>query len=71
MWFYFYRRKAYRDSSGFEHVFLGETQTKNGATQVSGFHNWLQLYLEEKRNSANYYGFFKVKKNTAVSSIYS
>ncbi|XP_031568545.1 poly(U)-specific endoribonuclease-B-like isoform X1 [Actinia tenebrosa] len=65
MWFYFYRRKAYRDSSGFEHVFLGEIKTKKRATKTSGFHNWLQFYLEEKQNSVNYYGFFRVKKNTA------
>ncbi|KAK3747616.1 hypothetical protein QZH41_013676, partial [Actinostola sp. cb2023] len=69
MWLYFYRRKAYRDSSGIEHVFLGELKrNQNGVTQVSGFHNWLQFYLEEKNNNlVNYYGYYKVKKTTAVS----
>ncbi|XP_028514646.1 poly(U)-specific endoribonuclease-B [Exaiptasia diaphana] len=71
MWLYFYRRKAYRDSSGFEHVFLGELQTKSdGVTQVSGFHNWLQFYLEEKKNNlANYYGYYNAKLYSEPTSI--
>uniref|UniRef100_A0A673WWJ1 Uridylate-specific endoribonuclease n=1 Tax=Salmo trutta TaxID=8032 RepID=A0A673WWJ1_SALTR len=32
------------DSSGFEHVFVGETR---GGRTVIGFHNWIQLYLQE------------------------
>ena len=68
MWLYFYRRKAYRDSSGFEHVLLGELQTKNGVTQVSGFHNWLQFYFEEKKNNlANYYGYYSVLRYNEVN----
>jgi poly(U)-specific endoribonuclease len=34
------------DSSGFEHVFLGETIRGDGT--LKGFHNWIQLYLEER-----------------------
>eukprot|EP00062_Callorhinchus_milii_P027078 gi/632989955/ref/XP_007883924.1/ PREDICTED: poly(U)-specific endoribonuclease [Callorhinchus milii] len=52
MWFGLYSR-AYgaQDSSGFEHIFLGEV--KKGI--VSGFHNWIQFYLAEKRGELNYY----------------
>ncbi|XP_078678145.1 uridylate-specific endoribonuclease D-like [Branchiostoma floridae x Branchiostoma belcheri] len=55
MWFGLYSRSsgAAMDSSGFEHVFLGEF--KNG--KVSGFHNWLTTYLLEKDGELNYYGY--------------
>lgn len=42
-------------SSGFEHVFMGET--KNG--QVSGFHGWIHWYLEEQAANVNYLGYIK------------
>ena len=45
-WFQFYERDSPRDSSGFEHVFVGERDP--GDRSVGGFHSWLQLYLEEK-----------------------
>merc|ERR1711935_623215 len=45
IWFELYRRGGALDSSGFEHVFVGEI--KNG--KITGFHNWIQLYLEEQR----------------------
>ncbi|XP_068576653.1 uridylate-specific endoribonuclease A [Cebidichthys violaceus] len=52
MWFGLYSRNNNRmDSSGFEHIFAGEV--KGG--KVSGFHNWIQLYLLEKRGKLNYY----------------
>uniref|UniRef100_A0A6V2BXJ5 EndoU domain-containing protein n=2 Tax=Ditylum brightwellii TaxID=49249 RepID=A0A6V2BXJ5_9STRA len=57
IWFDLYSRsrgKA-RDSSGFEHVFVGEI--KDG--QISGFHNWIQLYLEEKKGNVDYKGYIK------------
>ena len=37
LWFKLYRREAAGDSSGFEHVFVGEI--RDGA--VIGLHNWL------------------------------
>lgn len=58
IWFKLYRRtKGDRDfdSSGFEHVFVGET--KQGA--VIGFHNWVQMYLQEKRGNIDYRGHFR------------
>ncbi|KAL0978380.1 hypothetical protein UPYG_G00169710 [Umbra pygmaea] len=52
MWFGLYSRNAGKmDSSGFEHIFAGEI--KGG--KISGFHNWLQLYRQEKQGLLNYY----------------
>ena len=52
-----YRRsretKVY-DSSGFEHVFVGETR---GDSEVIGFHNWIQFYLQEKAGYVDYQGY--------------
>ena len=42
------------DSSGFEHVFVGETR---GADEVIGFHNWIQFYLQEKADHVDYQGY--------------
>jgi len=44
-WFELYSRSSVLDSSGFEHVFVGEVR---GTDEVTGFHNWIQGYLEEK-----------------------
>ncbi|XP_018580927.1 uridylate-specific endoribonuclease A [Scleropages formosus] len=52
MWFGLYTRsKGKMDSSGFEHTFLGEI--KGG--KVSGFHNWIRFYQQEKNGELNYY----------------
>ncbi|XP_078075685.1 uridylate-specific endoribonuclease C isoform X1 [Mustelus asterias] len=56
IWFQLYSRGGNRgrDSSGFEHVFVGET--KRGR-EIMGLHNWVQFYLQEKRDHIDYKGF--------------
>ena len=39
--------------SGFEHVFVGEE--KDG--KITGLHNWIQYYLEEKKGNVDYMGW--------------
>ena len=57
LWFELYTRThgGKLDSSGFEHVFIGEI--KDG--QVTGMHNWIRIYLEEKQKTLDYRGFIK------------
>ncbi|KAG7338723.1 endoribonuclease XendoU [Nitzschia inconspicua] len=59
IWFEFYRREQVTDSSGFEHVFVGEI--KNG--EVSGMHNWIRFYLEEKAGNIDYKGYIKPRSS--------
>ena len=40
LWFGLYRRKCPNDSSGFEHVFVGEEDPKDG--KIVGLHNWIR-----------------------------
>lgn len=63
IWFALYRRARHgrNDSSGFEHVFIGEV--KNG--DVSGFHNWVQFYLEEQKKTLDYRGYIKPRGRSA------
>lgn len=58
-WFKFYTRKSRNDSSGFEHVFIGEIKDE---AEVVGFHNWIQLYSEERKGAFNYLGYVKPKR---------
>ena len=53
LWFDLYPREVRNDSSGFEHVFVGEV--RDG--QVSGMHNWIQLFDQERRGHLNYKGY--------------
>ena len=45
LWFGLYRRKVPNDSSGFEHVFVGEEDPKD--SKIVGLHNWIQMYIQE------------------------
>lgn len=50
LWLAPYRRVTENDSSGFEHVFVGE-ESKG---KITGLHNWVQYYLEEKKGKIDY-----------------
>ncbi len=62
IWFDRYPRThgGRKDSSGFEHVFVGEIRDN----QVSGFHNWVRFYLEEQQGTVDYRGYIKPKSLT-------
>ena len=57
IWFGLYRRETQNDSSGFEHVFVGEE--KDG--KIMGCHNWIQIYNEERYGRLDYRGFIRPK----------
>ncbi|XP_049430052.1 uridylate-specific endoribonuclease C [Epinephelus fuscoguttatus] len=56
IWFHLYHRQRNTglDSCGFEHVFVGETKS---GTDIIGFHNWIQFYLQEKNAHLDYKGY--------------
>jgi poly(U)-specific endoribonuclease len=78
IWFELYSRSrnGKKDSSGFEHVFVGEVkETKDvngkatGKKEVSGFHNWIQFYYEEKKGtSIDYKGYIKPRGKQAATN---
>ncbi|KAM6418509.1 poly(U)-specific endoribonuclease-A-like [Pluvialis apricaria] len=63
IWFQLYARDGgdRPDSCGFEHVFVGETRR---GKQILGLHNWVQFYLQEKRNQIDYKGYVARRKKT-------
>lgn len=56
-----------QDSSGFEHVFVGETKS---GTEVIGFHNWIQFYLQEKHRHLDYKGYKAQQRDLVSKSTY-
>jgi len=59
IWFGLYSRQRHvLDSCGFEHVFIGEVSKG----KVVGLHNWLAIYLQEKSENLNYYGYTNFKE---------
>lgn len=60
LWFGPYGRRQkspIKDSSGFEHVFMGEINGRKH--NIGGFHNWLHMHHEEKHGHLNYLGYLK------------
>ncbi|WZZ75470.1 hypothetical protein YC2023_086840 [Brassica napus] len=69
LWFDLYGRGGTSgSSSAFEHVFVGEIK-QCGGVQVSGFHNWLQFYLEEAKGSVDYQGYIFPRRRGEIVSI--
>ena len=66
IWFELYSRSrgGQADSSGFEHVFVGEVKDD----EISGFHNWLQFYLEEQKGALDYRGYVKPRNNSEAQA---
>ncbi|XP_025090994.1 poly(U)-specific endoribonuclease-like [Pomacea canaliculata] len=69
LWFNLYPRtnasNAVNDSSGFEHVFLGELRNHT----VLGLNNWLEYYKEEKSGNINYLGWIDHMVDPNIVSI--
>ena len=64
LWFDLYRREATNDSSGFEHVFVGEIKNE----KVSGMHNWVQFYLQEQQGAIDYRGYIKPRRTNTTNA---
>jgi len=59
IWFGLYSRKnGAMDTSGFEHVFVGEIS----GSSVSGFHNWIQIYQQELAGNLDYFGYTDISE---------
>ncbi|CAA3028237.1 poly(U)-specific endoribonuclease-B isoform X2 [Olea europaea subsp. europaea] len=66
LWFDLYGRGGTSgSSSAFEHVFVGEIK-QHGEQEVSGFHNWLQFYLEEAKGRVNYQGYILPRRHGSI-----
>lgn len=56
LWFdLFSRQRGVADTSGFEHVFIGEIV--KGESDVGGMHNWLRFHQLEQSGAINYSGY--------------
>lgn len=69
IWFHLYPRSkgiTVLDSSGFEHVFIGERKSHKN---IIGHHNWIFFFYGESSNKINYFGFANNKKIANVSKI--
>uniref|UniRef100_A0A0N5AYH5 Endoribonuclease n=1 Tax=Syphacia muris TaxID=451379 RepID=A0A0N5AYH5_9BILA len=70
LWFTKYSRKGgVPDTSGFEHVFIGEIKNN----EIFGLHNWLRFYLLENdpKEDFNYRGFVIKRFNVMAALRYS
>jgi len=70
LWFGAYARRSsssIKDSSGFEHVFMGEVN--NYKHTIGGFHNWLHLWYEEQHHHLNYYGYFVKSQSPLIQTL--
>ncbi|KHJ79100.1 endoribonuclease XendoU, partial [Oesophagostomum dentatum] len=67
LWFVHYSRARGRaDTSGFEHVFIGEEKNH----EISGLHNWVRLYQLEKNETEDFdYKGFVIKRGNVMASL--
>ncbi|KAK6040068.1 endoribonuclease XendoU, partial [Cooperia oncophora] len=67
LWFVHYSRaRGKADTSGFEHVFMGEEKNR----EISGLHNWLRFYTLERNATENFdYKGFVIKRGTVMASV--
>ncbi|GMT31448.1 hypothetical protein PFISCL1PPCAC_22745, partial [Pristionchus fissidentatus] len=67
LWFVNYSRARGRaDTSGFEHVFIGEVKND----EISGMHNWLRFYMLERDPNAHFdYKGFVVKRFNMMAAV--
>ncbi|KAL6732706.1 hypothetical protein Aduo_003438 [Ancylostoma duodenale] len=68
LWFHHYSRaKGKADTSGFEHVFMGEEKND----KVSGLHNWVRFYQLERNATENfdYKGFIVKRAMSACNNV--
>ncbi|XP_072986645.1 uncharacterized protein [Typha latifolia] len=66
LWFDLYGRGGGSScSSAFEHVFVGEIKGR-GEQEVSGFHNWIQFYIEEAKGTVDYQGYIFPRRRGEV-----
>uniref|UniRef100_A0A914WLP4 Endoribonuclease n=2 Tax=Plectus sambesii TaxID=2011161 RepID=A0A914WLP4_9BILA len=67
LWFVRYSRaKGRLDTSGFEHIFMGEIKNN----EISGMHNWVRFYLLEKDSSQRFdYKGFLVQRFNVMAAV--
>ena len=66
-----------KDSSGFEHIFIGEGKYKIDrhprkiSGEISGYHSWIKFYLDEKEQKVDYLGHsYDLQGNIGVENPY-
>jgi len=81
MWFTIYTNhyqgKSTRYCTGFEHVFVGEGQydarnnAGNNKGEISGYHNWVKFFFDEKSQRVNFLGhYYDLKYNQGPENPY-
>ncbi|VDK75901.1 unnamed protein product [Cylicostephanus goldi] len=67
LWFVHYSRARGRaDTSGFEHVFIGEVKNH----EITGMHNWIRFYQLEKNETEEFdYKGYVIKRGNVMASL--
>lgn len=60
------RKSGAAQRTGFQHVFCGEI---NSRSQLSGLHNFVRVYLEERQGNLRYMGYMKPRYNCPDSPL--